>query len=406
MKRFPDEDLESSGGKKEKLSPDDQESSDRSRDDDMESSNDEESGYEVSDLDLECWSDLPSSEVSLFHTPSVENCKILDEKMCNIVWSDSGVLKGLKYSKSVHLSYGSIEVTVGRCITTWTLELDCEFSGDGLYKVVPRIMCDKDNDYELMVDGELFTLDDHRNKHSEGKFGNNTKLTSECKHKVFTISGWSAQLEDMPHDNIVSCDLVLKVITRQTDLESNRVPVTEGQQPEGKLAGRMQHILENASSCFNDVNIVCGDGNLPCHAAIIASGSSYFEEKLEELAKEQCISITEINMNDLSMERCRALLEFIYTNKIDPAKINLQLMQDSVTYGVHDLKQYCSPHLARNLDSDNCLDTLVLADKLADADLKTAAQKFILRNSVDTKKLVAHGHLLYELLSETQSSQK
>ena len=113
----------------------------------------------------------------------------------------------------------------------------------------------------------------------------------------------------------------------------------------------------------------------------------------------------QVELKEISKDSCFTLLHFIYTRKLDPCKINLQLLQHAVKYQVQDLQQYCSPFLISQIDSDNCIDTLVLADQVSDLNLKEAAKKFILENKVEVGKLKekASKDLLAEMFAECLS---
>jgi len=249
------------------------------------------------------------------------------------------------------------------------------------------------------------------------------------------------------------------------------------------LSKRMENMLVNAVDYLSDIDVVCSDGRIPCHANILAAGSTYFKDKFERMSPNppsantcfkcnrllralpaepaypgsffrcdreeceykgtslstkthnrynchicdfdlcfQCVGILlnnaskednlttlgngrlsgDVLLTDLSMKRCFNLLEFIYTTKVDPAKINLELLEDAHNYGIHELMQHCSLYLINQIDSDNCVDVLILADELCVEDLKEAAKNFIVRNEVNFDKLEGNAKLVMEVARALQ----
>ena len=57
----------------------------------------------------------------------------------------------------------------------------------------------------------------------------------------------------------------------------------------------------------------------------------------------------------------------------------------------------------KQIDSETCIDTLILADELSASDLKSAAKIYILKNKVDMSKLEEKSGLLMELLKESMA---
>merc|ERR1719285_46089 len=360
-------------------------------------------------------------------TSVVEN--FYQQKMYNVVWTIEDLEKLASFysnkGESVKFRCGRQELRIGKCTSTWTLDLTFQsksyfnvkypdtsyesYEDICEYNFEPRINCFKQGDTDIdIMDGEIFLINADDGETTCGmKFGNNWKPSWTFGYiRLENEDGWwyphvSSHFISNKGSLVVSMNVVLRTVVPKSKANSYPVPIVEEKKVDEKHVERMKKMLVNASSCFSDITLVCSDGSIPCHAAILATGSSFFQEKLGAEESKR----TEIEMEDLSMEKCFILLEFIYTNKIDSNNIDLQILQHSVTYGIYNLREQCSPHLARQIDSDTCLDTLILADKISDGDLKTAAKNYILSNNVDTKKLQTHPHLLYELLTERMSSQ-
>jgi len=346
------------------------------------------------------------------YSTSGTECKVVDHKIVNIIGHVphfKTVAELWSIDTQNEICFQTYEILIGNCLTKWTLSMKYKkgFLDNEVYK--PIVKCFKEGTDDVFVDVEISVIDSEGNHCFAQKMANNQRLVTYSnfmpKDSFLNGSSWFRTEEffsklDSQGNLTISCDLVLKVIIKKT-VPIHPMPVVEKKSQNEKYVERMKNMLVYASSYYSDITLVCSDGSIPCHANILATGSSFFQEKLSAGDSKT----TEIKMEDLSMERCFILLEFIYTNKIDSNNIDLQILQHSVNYGIYNLREHCSPFLARKIDSDTCLDSLILADKICDVDLKTAAKNYILSNNVDTKKLQTHPHLLYQLLTDRMSSQ-
>jgi len=146
----------------------------------------------------------------------------------------------------------------------------------------------------------------------------------------------------------------------------------------------MKNMLKNAEEYFSDMEIECLDGNIPCHSNILASKSEVFKAMFSHDMQET--RTKKVEMKDeqgalLSKEIVLNILLFIYTGKIDTEKISLEILKLADKYKLQHLKNQCVKHLCKYIDINNCVDTIVLADRILNTgSLKIAAKQFILNN--------------------------
>jgi len=164
----------------------------------------------------------------------------------------------------------------------------------------------------------------------------------------------------------------------------------------------MMRMLVNADEHHADIQIKCKDGVIPVHSSLLSARSEVFKAMLSHDMEEKRTG--EISKLHLQRSFVFIILEFIYTGKVDPNKISLQLLEESNEMRLIELKKICCKHLIKEINMTNCVKYLVTADRLSAADLKGATQNFIMANFTDMpakakKDLEGHPSLLSEICS-------
>ena len=89
-----------------------------------------------------------------------------------------------------------------------------------------------------------------------------------------------------------------------------------------------------------------------------------------------------VNIKDFDDSVFEILLKFLYTGKV--AQLNRdrcpQLLMAADKYQLNDLKTICGQYLYSNLNNDNAIQALVLADALNDHKLKSRSLDYIKNN--------------------------
>jgi len=179
--------------------------------------------------------------------------------------------------------------------------------------------------------------------------------------------------------------IIFEITIIQDDASNRSIVASNGTLEDSSThADDMKNMLQNAAEYLSDISIECSDGNIPCHSNILASKSEVFKamfshDMLE--ARSRKIEMKDEEGALLSKEMVLTILLFIYTGKIDTEKISLALLKLADKYKLQHLKNQCVKHLCNNIDVHNCVDTIVLADRILNTGtLKMAAKDFILDN--------------------------
>ncbi|KAJ9673616.1 hypothetical protein PVL29_023271 [Vitis rotundifolia] len=107
-----------------------------------------------------------------------------------------------------------------------------------------------------------------------------------------------------------------------------------------------------------DVTINTADGTLRAHKAILSASSPVFQSMFLHNLKEK--SSSTIDIEDLSLESCTALLSYLYGNikQEDFWKHRLALLGAANKYDITDLKDACEESLLEDINSGNVLERL------------------------------------------------
>lgn len=107
-----------------------------------------------------------------------------------------------------------------------------------------------------------------------------------------------------------------------------------------------------------DVTIKTSGGFLKAHKAVLASSSPVFSSMFEHDLREKKSSTIEIE--DMSLEACSALLNFIYGSieQKDFWKHRLALLSAADKYDIFDLKGCCEESLLEDINTSNVLERL------------------------------------------------
>uniref|UniRef100_A0A5B6YSF8 BTB domain-containing protein n=1 Tax=Davidia involucrata TaxID=16924 RepID=A0A5B6YSF8_DAVIN len=107
-----------------------------------------------------------------------------------------------------------------------------------------------------------------------------------------------------------------------------------------------------------DITINTADGTLRAHKAILSASSPVFQSMFLHNLREKESST--IDIEDMSMESCMALLSFLYGNikQEDFWKHRLALLGAANKYDIADLKDSCEESLLEDINSGNVLERL------------------------------------------------
>lgn len=132
---------------------------------------------------------------------------------------------------------------------------------------------------------------------------------------------------------------------------------------------------------FSDVLLIVADEVFEAHRAILASVSSVFREELQRnVINNGSKSILHIPYTDA--ETFKEVLRFIYSGRVDNIKkVAKELFIAADRFEIKQLKSLCEEVLCRNLNTENAVDTLYIAENYKADSLREQASNFIVAHA-------------------------
>ncbi|CAJ0963703.1 unnamed protein product [Ranitomeya imitator] len=137
---------------------------------------------------------------------------------------------------------------------------------------------------------------------------------------------------------------------------------------------------------FTDVVLLAGNRAFPCHRAVLASSSRYFEAMFSGGLKESLDR--EVNFHDaLHPEVLELLLDYAYSARIILNEENAEsLLEAGDMLQFHDIRDAASEFLEKNLHTANCLNMMLISDAHCCEKLFELSWRMCLSNFVELSK--------------------
>ncbi|XP_067432264.1 ectoderm-neural cortex protein 1-like [Thunnus thynnus] len=131
---------------------------------------------------------------------------------------------------------------------------------------------------------------------------------------------------------------------------------------------------------FTDVLLHAGDRSFPCHRAVLAACSRYFEAMFSGGMRES--QAREVDFKDsVHPEVLEFLLDYAYSSRVIINEENAEsLLEVGDMLEFQDIRDACAEFLEKNLHSSNCLRMLLLSDAHQCTRLHTLSWNMCLRN--------------------------
>jgi len=173
----------------------------------------------------------------------------------------------------------------------------------------------------------------------------------------------------LPDGNLtLHCTIRIKVLAFKNvashplcGLETEIETGIESEKRSSTFSTQMLGLLTSTRQNFSDVKIQCSDGVVDCHCALLAARSPVFKAMFSHSTKETESRL--IHVEDMDKETCLKMLEYMYTGQLVTGNVDLKLLIVADKYNIEDLKEFCERQLMRNLDFDNLMETLIIADR-------------------------------------------
>ncbi|KAL3851093.1 hypothetical protein ACJIZ3_012975 [Penstemon smallii] len=169
-----------------------------------------------------------------------------------------------------------------------------------------------------------------------------------------------------------------------------------------------------SESIHTDIIINASNGSTSAHRAVLASRSAVFRSMFSHDLKEKEMSA--INIPDMSIEACRAFLNYIYGNIENEEFLThrLALLQAADKYDILDMKEACHESLVEDIDTKNVLERLQNASLYQLPKLKTACMRYLvkfgkifdMRDEFNAFVVCADRELIAEIFNEVLAAWK
>lgn len=126
-----------------------------------------------------------------------------------------------------------------------------------------------------------------------------------------------------------------------------------------------------------DITINASDGSIAAHRAVLATRSPVFHSMFSHNLKEKELST--IDISDMSIEACQALLNYIYGNIQHEEFLahRIALLRAADKYDIADLKEVCHDSLLEDIDTKNVLERLQNASLYQLPMLKSSCMRYL-----------------------------
>ena len=174
------------------------------------------------------------------------------------------------------------------------------------------------------------------------------------------------------------------------------------------------HITRQLGNLFNtgrltDITFVMERQTFKAHKNILSARSQVFAAKFENNGKVS--SIKTLNIEDCEPEAFEAMLSFLYTDEMEETEeMAKELLPLAIKYQVQLLQHKCEELLLESLSTENCAETLILADTQGALLLKEHALDYFRRHSGEVIKTAGwkilrenHTRLVVETLESLAS---
>jgi hypothetical protein len=139
------------------------------------------------------------------------------------------------------------------------------------------------------------------------------------------------------------------------------------------LGNRLYQAYKDQNHC--DIELQLQDGIIKAHKIVLALGSQWFEARLGDNWNKQ---VGAIKCDTHSGESTRALIEFLYTSKIEISIDNAEeLFQVADYYNVEDLIKKCTDFLEKNMTINTVFQILNISHKNNIHELKSKCLHFL-----------------------------
>jgi len=159
-----------------------------------------------------------------------------------------------------------------------------------------------------------------------------------------------------------------------------------------RLQEELGQLLDSEND--SDVTFIVQGERIKAHKAILKTRCKPFESMFDSGMAETFSN--EVEVDDIKQKVFKEFLRFLYTDVAPKYAENstMELLAAADKYGVDDLKNICEKEINPNLNGDNVIDTLILAEKHNCPTLLTSAKAIFGWHAKELKSKEAWNKLL------------
>jgi len=137
--------------------------------------------------------------------------------------------------------------------------------------------------------------------------------------------------------------------------------VTTAVQPILRLQEELSQLLDSGKE--SDISFVVQGEKIKAHKVLLTTRCKHFESMFDSGMAES--HSKEVTVNDIKPKTFKDFLRFLYTNMLPDYEEDstMELLAVADMYCVDDLKEMCERAINSNLNGNNVIDALILADK-------------------------------------------
>ena len=168
--------------------------------------------------------------------------------------------------------------------------------------------------------------------------------------------------------------------------------VTTTDQPKSRLQEEYSQLLDSGND--SDVTFVVQGEKIKAHKLVLTTRCKHFESMFNSGMSETFLK--EVEIKDISLKAFKELLRFLYTDVAPKyaADLTMDLLAAADKYCVDDLKMICERSINSNLNGENVIDALIMAEKHHCPTLMTSAKAVFGWNMKELKLKKAWSKLL------------
>ena len=157
---------------------------------------------------------------------------------------------------------------------------------------------------------------------------------------------------------------------------------------------------------FSDVTFLVHEKEFAAHKSVLTSRSIYFKNMFDAEMLES--TTNRVHVTDVDPSTFETVLRFLYSGVVEEKQFEAlaKLVAAAEKYTMDELKRICESTMRANLQMENVIDALLIADTHNCSSLLRDAKtffkplaKFLKKKENDWNKLVERPGLLFELLS-------